>query len=56
MFQRERELQFTQTEQYISGDKKYIFEGKNILYTGKNDIILMPEHSNYIVEAQCPGD
>lgn len=41
---------------HISGDKKYTFEGKNILYTGKNDIILMPEHSNYVVEAQCPVD
>ncbi len=41
---------------HISGDKKYTFEGKNILYTGKNDIIFMPEHSNYVVEAQCPGD
>lgn len=41
---------------HISGDKKYIFEGKDILYTGKNDIVFMPEHSNYVVEAQCPGD
>ena len=24
---------------HISGDKKYTFEEKNILYTGKNDII-----------------
>ena len=40
----------------ISGDKKYTFEGKNILYTGKNDIIFMPEHSNYAVKAQCLGD
>ena len=41
---------------HISGDKKYTFEGKNILYTGRNDIIFMPEHSNYVVDTQCPGD
>lgn len=41
---------------HMSGNKKYIFEGENVLYTGKNDIIFMPEHSNYVVEAQCPGD
>ena len=41
---------------HISGDKKYIFEGKNTLHTGKNDIIFMPEHSNYVVETQCLGD
>ena len=41
---------------HMSGNKKYTFEDKNILYTGKNDIIFMPEHSNYVVEAQCPGD
>lgn len=41
---------------HISGNKKYTFEGRNILHTGKNDIIFMPEHSNYIVEMTCPGD
>ena len=41
---------------HMSGDKKYTFEGKKILYTGKNDIIFMPEHSNYLVETQSSGD
>ena len=41
---------------HISGTKKYTFEGKNILYAKKNDIIFMPEHSNYVVGSQCPGD
>lgn len=41
---------------HISGDKRYIFEGKKVLCTGKNDVIFMPEHSNYIVEAETPGD
>ncbi len=41
---------------HLSGSKKYIFEGKNVLYTGKGDIIFMPERSNYVVEAQSPGD
>ena len=41
---------------HISGDKKYIFEGKKTLFTKKNDVILMPKHSNYIVETNCPGN
>ena len=41
---------------HISGDKKYVFEGENVLYTGKNDIIFIPEHSNYIVYTDTPGD
>ena len=41
---------------HLSGEKKYIFEGKKVLYTKKNDIIFMPECSNYIVESVCPGD
>ena len=41
---------------HISGREKYIFEGNNILYTGKNDIILLPEHSNYIVKEECQND
>ncbi len=41
---------------HISGYKKYVFEGNNVLYTGKNDIIFMPEHSDYIVKTESPGD
>lgn len=40
----------------ISGEKKYTFNEKNIFYCKKNDIIFMPEHSDYIVEATYPGD
>lgn len=41
---------------HISGSKKYIFEGKNTFCVGKNDIVFLPEHSDYIVEMPCPGD
>lgn len=41
---------------HISGGKKYTFEGEKTLYTGNNDVIFMPEHSNYVVEAETPGD
>ena len=40
---------------HISGGKKYTFEGEKTLYTGNNDVIFMPEHSNYVVEAETPG-
>ena len=41
---------------HISGREKYTFEGNNILYTGKNDIIFLPERSNYIVKEECQND
>lgn len=40
---------------HLSGKRKYIFEGKNTLFTGKNDIIFMPENSNYIVKTEELG-
>lgn len=40
---------------HVSGKRKYVFESENTLYTEKNDIIFMPEHSNYIVETESPG-
>lgn len=36
---------------HLSGRKKYVFEGNKILYTDKNDVIFMPENSNYTVES-----
>ena len=40
---------------HISGKRKYVFEGKKTFYTGKNDIIFMPEYSSYVVETELPG-
>lgn len=40
---------------HVSGKKKYVFEGENTIYTGKNDIIFMPEHANYVVETESLG-
>lgn len=40
---------------HIANDKKYIFEGSRKLCVSKNDIIFMPEHSNYIVESEIRG-
>jgi len=41
---------------HLAGEKRYVFEGEKSLFTGKNDVIFMPEHSNYVVEYISPGD
>ena len=40
----------------IDGEKKYIFDNSTTLTVEKNDIILLPKGSNYIVENVISGD
>lgn len=41
---------------HLGGERKYIFDNKITLTVKSNDIIFLPEESNYIVETNCPGD
>lgn len=40
----------------ISGRKKYVFDKNKILYVEKNDVIFLPEKSNYVVYELEKGD
>ncbi len=41
---------------HTSGIRNYIFSGGKTIRTEKNDVIFMPEHSDYVVETRRAGD